>query len=177
MLLLFNLLCSASVLYACVIGLSKPLQAPDLPSRLLLDSVVCLLRTVVVGMAMHCHSLNSRHTRSVSSLLHHLLQSGAKTGTVFSPFCDTSLHLSSPSLFSYPPPSLSLSLSQMIRSSQRWPPSNMTPGSPWVSYVVWPLLLTPVPCSVLLSGSSCYWVSLRMLFPQFPARNNLTTLL
>ncbi|CAI8025922.1 E3 ubiquitin-protein ligase HERC2 [Geodia barretti] len=61
------------------ICLSKPLQAPDLPSRLLLDSVVCLLRSVVVGMSMHCHSLNSRHTRSVSSLLHHLLQSGAKT--------------------------------------------------------------------------------------------------
>jgi E3 ubiquitin-protein ligase HERC2 len=60
--------------------LMKPLGAPDLPSRLLLDSVVCLLRSLVVGMAVHCQSLAPRHTRSVSSLLHLLLKSGAQTG-------------------------------------------------------------------------------------------------
>ena len=67
-------------------GMTKPLQAVDLPSRLLLDSVVCLLRTLVVGMAMHCHTLNTRHTNSVSSLLHCLVKSGAIKGTIV---CET----------------------------------------------------------------------------------------
>ena len=72
-------------------GLTKPLQAADLPSRLLLDSVVCLLRSVVVGLAVHCPSLSSRHTRSVSSLLHHLLKFGTGTGTILPSYLSTTM--------------------------------------------------------------------------------------
>ena len=67
-------------LSACTLGMTKPLQAADLPSRLLLDSVVCLLRTLVVGVAMHCHALSSRLTHSVASLLLHLVKFGARKG-------------------------------------------------------------------------------------------------
>ena len=129
-----------------VAGLAKPLQAADLPSRLLLDSVVCLLRSLVVGMAMHCHALSPRHTRSVSSLLHHILKFGTKTGTVFIPFHSAifgltlmctltrSVHPIAYSLTPSLPHSLTHSLphslthSQMNRPRVKWRLSSMTRG-------------------------------------------------
>ena len=73
-------------------GMIKPLQAVDLPSRLLLDSVVCLLRTLVVGMSMHCQTLNMRHTHSLPSLLHYVVKSGTRTGTIEAMFNMYVLH-------------------------------------------------------------------------------------
>ena len=61
----------------------KSMQATDLPSRLLLDSMVCLLRALVVGVAVHCHVLSPRLTRAVTSLLHHLVSCGTTRGSLF----------------------------------------------------------------------------------------------
>ena len=65
-------------------GMTKALQAADLPSRLVLDSVVCLLRTLMVGVGVHSDKLSSRATHSVASLLRHLVQCGAVRGTAHS---------------------------------------------------------------------------------------------
>ena len=61
-------------------GMSKQLMAADLPSRLVLDSVLCLLRSLVIGVGVHSHQLNSRTTHSVASLLCHIVQCGTVRG-------------------------------------------------------------------------------------------------
>lgn len=62
------------------VGMAKGMEADDVPSSLILQSGMCLLQSLVVGVGVHTGQLNSRTTASVASLMHHIVQCGKKKG-------------------------------------------------------------------------------------------------
>jgi len=62
------------------VGMPKGMDAPDLPSSLVLQAGICLLQSMVVGVGVHAGQLHSRTTTAVATLLHHIVHCGNNKG-------------------------------------------------------------------------------------------------
>ena len=63
------------------VGMAKTLTAQDIPSALIFQSSVCLLRCLVVCVGISSDQLHHRTTSSLSSMLHHIVHCAKKKGT------------------------------------------------------------------------------------------------
>ena len=64
------------------VGMARGMEGADAPTSLILQSGVCLLQSLVVGVGLHAGQLHPRTTTSVATLMHHIVQCGKKKGTL-----------------------------------------------------------------------------------------------
>ena len=62
------------------VGMAKILAAEDVPSALIFQSSVCLLRCLVVCVGINSDQLHHKTTSSLSSMLHHIVHCAKKKG-------------------------------------------------------------------------------------------------
>lgn len=62
------------------VGMAKSLAAEDIPSALIFQSSVCLLRCLVVCVGINSDQLHHKTTTSLSSMLHHIVHCAKKKG-------------------------------------------------------------------------------------------------
>ena len=62
------------------VGMAKTLTAEDVPSALIFQSSVCLLRCLVVCVGINADQLHHKTTSSLSSMLHHIAHCAKKKG-------------------------------------------------------------------------------------------------
>ena len=62
------------------VGMPTPYPAEDMATSLLLQSSVCLLRSVVVAVGVHCKELPASSLGVLSKLLHYIMQCGKDMG-------------------------------------------------------------------------------------------------
>ena len=62
------------------VGMAKSLAAEDIPSALIFQSSVCLLRCLVVCVGINSDQLHHKTTTCLSSMLHHIVYCAKKKG-------------------------------------------------------------------------------------------------
>lgn len=60
------------------VGMTTPYPAEDMVTSLILQSSVCLLRSMVVAFGVHSHQLSQRTSTLLSNLLYHLMECAKK---------------------------------------------------------------------------------------------------